>query len=449
MKKLLLIALFSLYAAHLQSQTVLDGYIEIGLKNNLEYRNKKLETQFTASEHQQALGDYLPSLTLNARYSRSGGGREIEFPVGDLLNPVYDQLDQISGSDNFPTINNALVPFLREKEHETKLNLIQQIFHPAIFFNIRAKSSLNDAQRFAERAYARQLIYDIKAAYYNYLKSKEGVEIVKTNINVVDENLRVNESLYRNGKITKDILLQAKSRRLEMDKLQAEQHKQQRLAQYWFNHLLHRELTIEINHMARPSEPLTPDTGFTRSEIERREELTQLNASLDASKEGIKAATSRYLPTLLLAGEFGYQGETYRFNDDHDYWMLSGVLQWNLFNGFKDKAAREQAIIRKKQLESRLEITKQKIILDIQQSLDGYSVALENYETAIKRLETAREAFRLTQKRYQNGMANYIEYLNSETTLFTSEREESLAYYDLSIAIANIERARATYPLTN
>ena len=449
MKKLLLIALFSLCAAHLQGQTVLDGYIEIGLKNNLEYLNKKLETQFTASEHQQALGDYLPSLTLNARYSRSGGGREIEFPVGDLLNPVYDQLDQISGSDNFPTINNALVPFLREKEHETKLNLIQQIFHPAIFFNIRAKSNLNDAQRFAERAYARQLIYDIKAAYYNYLKSKEGVEIVKTNINVVDENLRVNESLYRNDKITKDILLQAKSRRLEMDKLQAEQNKQQRLAQYWFNHLLHRELTTEINHMARPSEPLTSDTGFARSEIERREELTQLNASLDASKEGIKAATSRYLPTLLLAGEFGYQGEAYRFNDDHDYWMLSGVLQWNLFNGFKDKAAREQAIIRKKQLESRLEITKQKIILDIQQSLDSYSVALENYETAIKRLETAREAFRLTQKRYQNGMANYIEYLNSETTLFISEREESLAYYDLNIAIANIERARATYPLTN
>ncbi len=433
----------------LQAQTVLETYVEIGLEQNLGYINKKLETQFTQSRHQEAIGDYLPSLTLNARYSRAGGGREIQFPVGDLLNPVYDQLDQISGNDNFPTINNELVPFLREKEHETKLNLVQQIIHPAIFFNIRATSSLSDAQTYAQRVYARQLVYDIKEAYYSYLKSREGVEIVKNNIKVVDENLRVNESLYRNDKITKDILLQAKSRRLEMDELAAEQKKQHRLAKYWFNHLLHRELTSEILLMERQGEPQKSDTLFSNEQVERREELNQLKASLDASKGGIKAATSQFLPTLLLAGEFGYQGEEYLFNKNQKYWMVSGVLQWNLFNGFKDKEARQQAIIRKKQLESRLEITRQKIVLDIQQSLDSYTVALETFRAATKRLETSREAFRLTRKRYQNGMTSYIEYLNAENAQFTSQRQESLAYYDLSIVIANIERARATYPLTN
>lgn len=442
--------MFLLFSQTLEAQSILEEYIEIGLKNNQAYLTKKLDTKYAGSRHKEAIGEYLPSLTFNARYTRSGGGREIEFPVGDLLNPVYDQLDQLSGSDNFPTLTNEVIPFLRKKEHETKLNLVQQIFHPAIFFNIRAKSNLEDAALFAERAYGRQLVYDIKAAYYNYLKSSEGVEIVKNNITVVDENLRVNESLYQNDKITKDILLQAKSRRLEMNALAAEQQKQKRLAQYWFNHLLNRHLTEEIQHITRNDSVEAPDTASSNSQtLYHREELKQLQSSIEASKEGIKAASSKFLPSLLIAGEFGYQGEQYSFNDEQDYWMISGVLQWTLFNGFKDKEAREQAIIQKKQLETQLELTKQKILLDIQQSLDEYQVAFENYETAKIRLETAKEAFRLSKKKYQNGLANYIEYLNSENTLFNSQREESLAYYDLKIAIANIERAKATYPLTN
>lgn len=34
-------------------------------------------------------GMFLPSVSIEARYSRAGGGKIIEFPVGDLMNPVY------------------------------------------------------------------------------------------------------------------------------------------------------------------------------------------------------------------------------------------------------------------------------------------------------------------------------------------------------------------------
>src|SRR3974377_1101544 len=50
----------------------------------------------------QARAQYLPTLDLFARYTRANGGRTIDFPVGDLLNPVYTTLNQIAGSSRFP-----------------------------------------------------------------------------------------------------------------------------------------------------------------------------------------------------------------------------------------------------------------------------------------------------------------------------------------------------------
>ena len=45
------------------------------------------------AELDRARARYLPSLDFQARYTRADGGRTIEFPLGDLLNPVYAALD--------------------------------------------------------------------------------------------------------------------------------------------------------------------------------------------------------------------------------------------------------------------------------------------------------------------------------------------------------------------
>ena len=59
----------------------------------------------------QARALYLPSLDLSARYTRANGGRTIDFPVGDLLNPVYATLNQITGSARFPAVQNQEINF--------------------------------------------------------------------------------------------------------------------------------------------------------------------------------------------------------------------------------------------------------------------------------------------------------------------------------------------------
>ena len=69
-------------------------------------------------------------------YPKPDGGRTIDFPVGDLLNPVYETLDQMlvaqGQAPQFPRVQNQSIAFLRDQEQETKLLLEQPLYEPRI-----------------------------------------------------------------------------------------------------------------------------------------------------------------------------------------------------------------------------------------------------------------------------------------------------------------------------
>ena len=52
---------------------------------------------------------FLPNVSFGASYSKADGGRTIDLPLGDLLNPVYKSLNQLTGSTKFPNLQNKSV----------------------------------------------------------------------------------------------------------------------------------------------------------------------------------------------------------------------------------------------------------------------------------------------------------------------------------------------------
>ena len=85
-----------------QSETPLDGYLEEGIRNNLALRQRSLNLEKSLQAMQEARGMFFPELRMQARYSRAGGGRQISFPVGDLLNPVYSTLNDMLQAQGQP-----------------------------------------------------------------------------------------------------------------------------------------------------------------------------------------------------------------------------------------------------------------------------------------------------------------------------------------------------------
>ena len=191
MKRILIFILFILLVLSLPGQeTILQTYIRQGLENNLALRQKESNYEKSLAALREARALFYPDISIHARYSVARGGRIIEFPVGDLMNPVYSTLNTFLGEDKFPLIENQEFTFLREHEHETKVSVIQPLVDPKIFYNQKISKQFSYAQMADAEAYRRQLVAEIKTVYFNYLKTLRIEQLLGDTRVLLEENIR-------------------------------------------------------------------------------------------------------------------------------------------------------------------------------------------------------------------------------------------------------------------
>ncbi|HTU57078.1 MAG TPA: TolC family protein, partial [Polyangiales bacterium] len=68
---------------------VLDEYVRDALRSNLTLQSQSLEVERNLALLDAARGRFFPELAFAARYTRAEGGREIDVPLGQILNPIY------------------------------------------------------------------------------------------------------------------------------------------------------------------------------------------------------------------------------------------------------------------------------------------------------------------------------------------------------------------------
>jgi len=450
-KKFFLFGMISLNLATTAQNEVLDGYVREGLANNLALRQKTLSAQRAMAALREARGMFLPSVSIEARYSRAGGGRIIDIPIGDLMNPVYYTLNQLIQQPLFPTnLPNESIPFLREEEQETKLRITQPLFHPAILFNYRIKSDLKDVEDLSRAVYARQLVLDIRTAYFNFLKADKLVELLSATETLVREHVRVVEKLHANDKANLSDLYRAQAEIPAIEQQKAEAEKGRMLAASYLNFLLNRPLDGPIEKTAdRPrivSEPELDEADS--SALARREELRQMDLAISLMKNKVRISAASFLPGITAVLDWGYWDEKYRITPDNDYWMASLVASWNLLNGFQDKYKVDQAKLEKKEKEAERLSIRNQILLQIREARENVKIADAAIETAERRLAAARKSFDAVDSRYRQGLAPQIELIEGRNNLTLAEVGAVAALYDYQIRKAEWEKATASFPLS-
>ena len=76
----------------------LAGLVDEALVANLELRASSLTVQQRLAALAQAPARYLPAIDFAARHTVADGGRTIDIPVGDLVNPIYETLEGWQGT---------------------------------------------------------------------------------------------------------------------------------------------------------------------------------------------------------------------------------------------------------------------------------------------------------------------------------------------------------------
>lgn len=436
----------------LSAETLLDRYIKIGLESNVVLKQKQIEVERSTETLKEARGMFLPSVTLSSRYTYSEGGREIELPFGDMLNPVHDALNGLLGAPAFPTdmdnLNIALTP---EDDYQTSIEITQPLFNPGIYYNHKIQSGLKQTTTIERNVYKSELILMIKEAYYNYLRAIRSIKILDRMLELANDNLNVSEKLVERGVKTEEVIYSARTQIAELKQERTAVERRLSFSASYFNFLLNRSLSepieIENKMIAENFLPLE-ETSLTISLAEaeeialrNREEIGLLKNTLGIANSELQLNQSSRLPTVTGVFEYGYQGEEFEFTQDNDYWSASIIGEWNIFSGMQKKSRINQAKLEMESIKLKLKEVTNNIRLDVKASYDDLIIAVKSIITAGEQLNSTRENFKIISKKYENGMESQFSYNSTQAELTEAELNHSISMIDYLIYAAYLEKA--------
>lgn len=425
--------------------------INLAFQDNLTLQQEVLYLKKSELKLTELRAKQLPTLAFQARYSRAFGGRTFEIPVDDLLNPVYQnlnllnqQFDPVGNSfPNYPMLGAEVLPFLREKEQDTHLRITLPILNP-ILNQGKALQTQQVEMAVQNVALAKQnLSYEVKEAYYNYLKINGLEKVLKNAQQLSEENLKTTKSLHQHHQVTVDnvYLAEADVKAIEKELAVITQKKQ--TAKAYFNTLLNQPYATPIpiaESILLPSLTQMTLVEALQQAKDNRLEIRKMDIAKSLTDERLQAEKVAYLPQLNLVGQYGIQGTAYRAEKEADYAIGSLVLSWTIFAGDKKHklaaAKIDQTIIAQQK-----ENLQNNIQLQVIDAFYGVETARKNQALVKAQAESATKAYQFIHKRFEQGQANLIEITNARTQVTNAEQAIILANYEYWLKTTAFEQA--------
>lgn len=445
-KLLLFLLLFALTKLSF-SQEILDKYVRTGLDSNLAIRQQSFDLKKAKLDLDRAKALFLPQAGVNAQYTLATGGRTIDVPLGNLLNDVYSSLNQLTSSTKFPQVENQNIQFLPNDFQDTKIELNVPIYNPALGYNKKIKEELINTQQLSLNQYKRELVFNIKQAYFQYLQAFKAVDIYNNALNTVHESLRFNEKLVKNNTATKEAVLKAKAEVSKVETLLANAEQNKKNAAAYFNFLLNKPLESVIDIDTNIVRTLQQEVNVSLDIPSNREELQQLKSSEKVLQTNLKLNDTYKLPVLNGFYNIGFQGFGYKFNNDQFYQLGGLQLKWNIFSGNDNKLKAKQAQIDMDAIQNSYNDVEKKLLLQVATTYNTYQSSLKALHSSNDEVISNKEVFRLIQSRYTQGQALQIELIDARTEMTNAEIKYSLAQLTVLNKAAELERVMATYQL--
>jgi outer membrane protein TolC len=451
MKKLFTYLFFASYGAFAQtssisSSPVLESYIQEGLKQNLGLKQERLEILKLDENITQAKANFMPKVTFNPTYSLAAGGRRLEFPIGDLLNPVYSTLNQLTKTNNFPQVENVNQQLAPNNFHDTKLSFQYPIFNTDIRYNLLMQRDLLSAQEAKKRVLENEIRYSITTAYLQYLQTLEAQKIFFASRKLLTDFVIINEKLVSNNVATKDLIYSAEYEVSKLDQQVAVLDKNLHSMQAFLNYLMNRDFSTEIVADTNLVNYAIPTTGLAQIKedaLAHRQELSQIRTNIKISETAIQLQEMNAIrPQVFVGGNMGFQGFGYTFKNQA-YLIGQIGLSWDLYHGYEKKSKIQQAKIQKSILDTKLEEVQKQIQLQVSQAYFELEVAKKALTMAKDGTTKAEKYFKIVESRYRNGQAIMIEYLRASNEIITARLQESLAKYDILLKQAALDKVGA------
>jgi outer membrane protein TolC len=437
--------LLLLFALPVFSQkSVLDDYVATAFQQNIMLQQKTIQVEKAMIALKTAQSLYQPSVAFQGGYQTGEGGRSIAFPVGDLLNPVYSTLNALTKSTAFPQIANVETNFFPRDFYDVKMQTTMPLFNKDISYNKQIQEQSISLQREDVSLYKRELVKQIKTAYYNYLLSLGLVKVYENALNLALEGKKVNEKLLANGKGLPAYLLRSDSEIATIQAQIADAVKQNQAAQYYFNFLLNRELRAEIRVDFEVEKAVAGVYSVTPGV---REELSLLSKSINIQETVLKLNESFYLPKLNGFVNLGSQSTLGNISSKSGYYFLGLQMDIPIFSGKRNLYKVKQTQLDIASAKNALDLSTKQFNMATEIAQKNVQSSIVSFQASTKSYEAASAYLRLIEKGYKEGVSTYLETVDARNQWMNATINYQLKQFNVLIAAAAYEREAASYPL--
>jgi len=363
------------------------------------------------------------------------------------MNPVYATLNQLTASDRFPQLENINTNFFPRNFYDVRARTSMPLVNTDLIYNKKIRGQQVLLQEYEVQIYQRELVRNIKVAYFNFLSAREGVVIFQSALSRAQEGKRVNESLLANGKGLAAYVLRSQS---EIENIKAQlvdAERQVENARLYFNFLLNRDGNEEI------ATDFVPDLTTATAALaeggtpEQREELLQVKTARELNEQVLKMNRLFWTPRISGFVDLGAQSENLEYNSQANYFLYGFQLEVPLFAGFNNRHKISQSRLEVKNSELNVDQVNRQLHLSTEVSRNALVSAYQNHQSARQQLEAAQSYQRLIEKGYKEGVNTFIEAVDARNQLTSAELLVRVNLYRVLVAEASLERETASYPL--
>ena len=444
------ITIFSIISFGTYGQSkILNNYVQEGLKNSQTLKQQTFQLQKAVFALAEAKTLFKPNINFNTTLSTAQGGRKIEIPIGDLVNPVYTTLNRLTATNSFPQIQNTSEQLVPKDFYDVRIKTTMPLINAELKYNQAIKQEQISLQQSEIQVYKRELVKDIKSAYINYLKATEAIKIYENTVKLLREAERVNESLIKNGSANPTVLVRTRNELAKIDgEFEAAKGNQRNAAAY-FNFLLNKDFSekIEIDTLSRNNFNISLTDGH-------REELDKIQKGIDINRQilGLNQSYKKFKIGASL--DLGSQGRFAQIaSADKNFFapnafVLLGVsLDLPIYSFGRNQLKIKQSELEILSLDAQMQQVKNQLDLQAEMAKNSLASAREIYESKASQVSTAERYYRDMMRRYKEGNLNFIELLDAQTQITTAQLQQSISLYDVWTKWVELERAKASFEL--
>ena len=433
--------------------------IDYARKNNVQVKNALLDIQRQQQVNREVTAMAYPHLNASISTVFNPGIATTVLP--NFISPSTYQVlinEGVRNGSGTPIQMPADFGFI-EAQFGTRysanaaVSLNQILFDGQVFVGLLARKATIEFATQNAAVTEEMIVANVAKVYYQLVVSRTQVELIDSNLALLEKNLRDTRILYENGFREK---LDVDKTEVQLSNLRTERNKvmnQVSNGYYGLKLLMGMPVADELILTDRLAESFVLD-GALQAEAykyEERKDYQYAQIGKRLNEYNLRRYKLSQIPTFSMSAVYAKnaQRSTWNFLGRGDWFTISNInlnLAVPIFNGFVTKSRIQQSRIDLRKTENQIDALKNSIDREVASAKNNFTSALERLNVQRRNQSLAEQVYQNTKKKYEIGTGSQIEINVAQTDLKAAQTNYITALYDA--VISKIDYLQATGKLS-